>query len=178
MPASDTLGMKVIRVKSKDFLKKDVGPGLSAALESNLVDISSASNTNTLSINKETTTQLSELVQQIIAQNNVPPSFMIVLRYNGIPSSLDELIKSERFYDFYQKLNDYFVEWVKHFEMYEICQEDKKSLYDGKIEDLSEDGQDKLKVFLQDLIGNIPKDNVLIPILSGIYRKISNDDSD
>ena len=176
--ASEMLGMKVIRVESKDFLKKDAGPGLSATLESNLVDVSYASNTNALTINKETTKQLSELVQHIIAQNKVPLSFMVILCYNGIPSSLDDLIKSERFYDFYQKLSDYFVEWAEHFEMYEIGQEDKNSLYDGKIEDLSEDGQDKLKVFLQDLIGNTPKGNILTPILSGIYQKISNDDSD
>ena len=89
VPASDALEMKVIRVESKDFLKKDAGPGLSAALESNLVDVSYAGNTNALTINKETTKQLSELVQQIIAQNKGPPSFMVILRYNGIPSSLD-----------------------------------------------------------------------------------------
>jgi hypothetical protein len=178
VPASEMLGMKVIRVESKDFLKKDAGPGLSATLESNLVDISSASNTNALTINKETAIQLLELIQQIIAQNKVSPSFMVILRYNGIPSSLHELIKSERYYDFYHKLSDYFVEWLEHFEKYEIGQEDKNSLFDGKIEDLSEHTKDKLKVFLQDLIDNTPKDNILTPILSGICQKISNDDSD
>jgi len=177
---TEMLGTKVTRVKSRDFLKKDVGPGLSSSLESNLVDVitSTPGNNSGLNINKETKKQLSDLVQQIIAQNKVPLSFMVILRYNGIPSSLDELIKSERFYDFYQKLNDYFVEWAEHFEMYEIGQEDKNSLYDCKIEDLSEDGQDKLKEFIQDLIGNTPKDNIVTPILSGFYRKISNDDSD
>jgi hypothetical protein len=102
---------------------------------------------------------------------------MIILRYNGIPSSLDELINSERSYDFYQKLSAFFVEWAERFEKYEINQVDKNSLCDGKIEDLSEDGRDKLKEFLQDLIDKTPKDNVLTPILSGIHRNISNDNS-
>jgi hypothetical protein len=176
---TEILGTKVTRVKSRDFLKKDVGPGLSSSLESNLVDVftSIPDNNSSLDINKETMTQLTDLVKDTAIQNKIKQSFTVVLEYNGIPNSLDKL-NSENLSEFYKKISAYFIEWAEYFEMYEIGQEDKKSLYDGKIEDLSEDGQDKLKVFLQDLIGDTPKNNILTSILSGIYRKISNDDSD
>ena len=175
---SETLRLKVTRVKSKDFLKKDVGPGLSSSLESNLVDVftPTAGYKSTLDING-TITPFQELVKDIAIQNKTQQSFIVILRYNGIPNTLNELIKSERFSDFYQKLSAYFVEWAEHFEKYEINPKDKNSLIQGKIEDLSEDGKDKLKVFLQDVIDNTPKVDILTPILLGIYQKISNDDS-
>jgi hypothetical protein len=177
---SEKLGVKSIRAKSKDFLKKDAGPGLSATLESDLVKISAASTNGTevVTIDKYTTLQLLDSVQQIVRQNKAYQPFMVILRYNGIPQSLDELIKSERFFDFYQGLSTYFIEWAEHFERYKISQQEKSSLLQSKIEDLSEDGKERLRIFLKDLIDNIAKDHVSIPIVSEIYQKLSNKDED
>ncbi|CAN5121397.1 hypothetical protein BH18THE2_BH18THE2_14360 [soil metagenome] len=176
---SETLRMKVTRVKSRDFLKKDAGPGLSSSLESNLVDVfaPTAGYKDTLDI-KNTITQFQELVKDIAIQNKTQRSFIVLLRYNGIPNSLNELIKSERFSDFYQKLSAYFVEWAECFEKYEVTQQDKIFLLEGKIEALSEVGKNKVTVFLENLIDNIPKDNASIPIVSEIYQKISSNDGD
>jgi hypothetical protein len=173
-PTSEMLQMKVTRRKLRDFLKKDVEPGLSATL----VDISFAGDASAETIKHKITKRLLELTQQIISQNNVSSQFMLILRYAGIPCSQDELGRSERFSNFYRRLGVYFVEWAEHFEMYELIQRDKASLNEGKIEELSKDGRGKLKIFLRDLIDNFAKDQVSISIISEIYKKILSDDED